>query len=166
MSFWNIDLDDWIRRRHFDESISAYALRTSGWYDNNNSRYNEYSEFHDIIEWYKADLPEKEDLLEEEFQDIPHHNKQEWPEELVIEEYQTFPEEQINLESFISYYYYINARPEVSSRRRRRKTKEFKRSPNHRLSSYVSDDSRISVYSEPDVLYREEKEVVRGERDE
>jgi len=28
MSFWNIDLDDWIRRRHFDESISAYALRT------------------------------------------------------------------------------------------------------------------------------------------
>lgn len=165
MSFWNIDLDDWIRGRHFDESISAYALRTSGWYDNNNSRYNEYSEFHDIIEWYKADLPEKEDLLEEEFQDIPHHNKQEWPEELVIEEYQTIPEEQINLESFISYYYYINARPEVSSRRRR-KTKEFKRSPNHRLSSYVSDDSRISVYSEPDVLYREEKEVVRGERDE
>jgi hypothetical protein len=103
MSFWNIDLEDWIRRRHFDESVSAYTFSTSGWYDDNNSWYNEYSEFRDIIEWYEADLLEKEDLLEEEFQDIiPHHNEQEWPEELVIEEYQTMPEEQINLEPFIS----------------------------------------------------------------
>ena len=59
MSFWNINLDDWIRRRrYFDESISAYMFSTSGWYNNddNNNRYNEYLEFHDIIEWYKANL--------------------------------------------------------------------------------------------------------------
>jgi hypothetical protein len=50
MSFWNINLDDWIRRRqHFDESVSAYMFSTSGRYDDNNW-YNEYLEFHDIVE--------------------------------------------------------------------------------------------------------------------
>jgi HSP20 family molecular chaperone IbpA len=76
------------------------------------------------------------------------------------------PEGQINLEPFISYYYYINARPKVSSRRRK-ETKEFKRSQNHCLSSYVNDDARTFVYPESDVLYRKEKEArIRGERDE
>jgi hypothetical protein len=116
MSFWNINLDDWIRRRqHFDESVSAYMSSTSGWYDDDNNWYNEYLEFHDIAEWCKADLLEKEDLLEE-FPNIPHYNKQEWP-----EEYQTMPDEQINPEPFISYYYsYINASPKVGSRRKKR----------------------------------------------
>jgi hypothetical protein len=34
MSFWNIDLDGWKRRRRYDESISAYRFYTSGRYDN------------------------------------------------------------------------------------------------------------------------------------
>lgn len=161
MSFWNINLDDWVRRRqHFDESVSAYMFSTSGWYDDNNW-YNEYLEFHDIAEWYKADLLEKEDLLEE-FPNKPHYNKQEWP-----EEYQTIPEEQINLEPFISYYYsYINASTKVGSRRRKKETKEFKRSPSHRLSSYVNNSTRAFVYPEPNVLYREEKEAVSGQKGE
>jgi len=102
---------------------------TSGWYNNddNNNRYNKYLEFHDIIEWYKVNPLEKEDLLEKEFQDIiPRHNKQEWPEELVIEGYQTMPGEQINLEPFIPYYYYINTGPRVSNKRRRKETKNLK----------------------------------------
>jgi hypothetical protein len=37
MSFWNIDLDDWIRRQlYFDESVLAYVFRTAGWYDDDN----------------------------------------------------------------------------------------------------------------------------------
>lgn len=153
MSFWNTNLDDWIRRRrHFDESVSAYMFSTSGWYDDNNW-YNEYLEFLDIVEWYKADLLEKEDLLEE-FPNIPHYNKQEWP-----EKYQTMPDEQINLEPFISYYYsYINASPKVGGRRRKKETKEFKRSPSHRLSSYyLNNNTRV---------YREEKEAVSGQKGE
>jgi hypothetical protein len=70
----------------------------------------------------------------------------------VIEEYQTMPGEQINLEPFIPYYYYINAGPKVSNKRRRKETKEFKRSPNHHLSSYVNDDAITYVYPDPDVL--------------
>jgi len=43
MSFWNIDMDEWIRGRlYLDEYISA-------WYCNN-SLYNRHSEFNDIIE--------------------------------------------------------------------------------------------------------------------
>jgi hypothetical protein len=83
----------------------------------------------------------------------------------VIEEYQTMPGEQIDLEPFISYYYYINAGPKVSNKRRGKETKEFKRSLNHYLSSYVNDDARTHVYPDPDVLYRGEKEVVKGEGD-
>jgi HSP20 family protein len=159
MRFWNTDLDDWIR--HFDESVSTYTFRTSYWYDNN-GWCNEYSEFHDIIEWYEVDVLEK-DLLEEEFLDILYHNKQERPKELVKEEYQTMPEEQMILEPFISYYYCMNAIPDASNRRII-KIKKSKRSPNHRRSSsYVNDDSRTFVYPEPHVLYREE--VVGGERD-
>jgi hypothetical protein len=116
MSFWNTDLDDWIRR-HFDETISTYTFRTSNWYDdNNNGWYNEYSEFDDIGEWDNADVLEK-DQLEEEFQDIPYHNKQEGLKELVIEEYKTMLEEHINLESFNFYYYCINSRPDAINRR-------------------------------------------------
>jgi hypothetical protein len=54
----------------------------------------------------------------------------------VTEEYQS-----IDLEPFISYYYYINARPRVGSGRRK--------------------ETRG-----PDVLYKDEKEAVREERDE
>jgi hypothetical protein len=120
MRFWNIDLDDWIRG-HLDESVSTYTFRINSWYDNNNnSWYNEYSEFHDIIEWDKPYVLEK-DLLDEEFQGISYHNEQEWPKELMIKEYQTMPDKQIHLEPFISYYYYTNARPDASSRIRRRR---------------------------------------------
>jgi HSP20 family molecular chaperone IbpA len=129
MSFWNIDLDDWISRGHFDESISAHTFNTSGGYDIN-SWYDEFfPEFQDIIEWYK-DFLAKENLLEDEFQDIPYYSKGGWPEELLIEEYQT-----IDLKP------YINARPRVSGGRRK-------------------------VTREPDVLYKDEKEAVREERDE
>lgn len=167
MSFWNIDLDDWIRRQlHFDESVSTYVFRAAGWYDNRNysSWHNKYSEFHDIIEWYNADLLGAQDLLEKEFREtISGHNKQEWLEELMIEEeYQTMPEKQINLESFILYYYHINAISKVSSRRRK-ETKESKRSSNNRLSSYVNDDARTHVCPDPDVLYSEDKELVKGD---
>ena len=120
MRFWNIDLDDWIRG-HLDESVSTYTFRINSWYDNNNnSWYNEYSEFHDIIEWDKPYVLEK-DLLDEEFQGISYNNEQEWPKELIIKEYQTMPDKQIHLEPFISYYYYTNTRPDASSRIRRRR---------------------------------------------
>jgi hypothetical protein len=101
-----------------------------------------------------ADLPHDGDLLEE-FRDVLlRHNKQEWPEDLAIEEYQIMFRKQINLEPFIHYYYHIDAIPKVS-KRRRKETKELKRSSNNHLSSYVNDD--------PGILYTEEKEVVKGE---
>jgi hypothetical protein len=97
------------------------------------------------------------DLLEE-FRDVLlRHNKQQWPEDLAIEEYQIMSEKQINLEPFIHYYYHIDAIPKVSSKRRRKETEEIKRSSNNRLSTYVNDD--------PVILYTEEKEVVKGEED-
>jgi HSP20 family molecular chaperone IbpA len=48
----------------------------------------------------------------------------------------------------------------------KKETKEFKRSPSHRLSSYVNNNTRAFVYPEPNVLYREEKEAVSGQKDE
>jgi hypothetical protein len=38
----------------------------------------------------------------------------------------------------------------------KKETKEFKRSPSHRLSSYVNNNTRAFVYPEPNVLYMEE----------
>jgi hypothetical protein len=120
MSFWNINIDDWIRGRlYLDENISVYMFYTSARYGSNNSC-NRYSEFNDIIESYDADLREK-DLLEEFRDIIPHHSIQEWPQELMIEEYQTISEEQTHLEPFIPYYYYINAIPKVSGKEKRKK---------------------------------------------
>jgi hypothetical protein len=37
MSFWNINIDDWIRGQlYLDENISAYMFHTTAWYGNNN----------------------------------------------------------------------------------------------------------------------------------
>jgi HSP20 family molecular chaperone IbpA len=152
MSFWNVNLDELISTRlYFDESILAYMFHTADWYGGNNSWYNRYTVFHDIVEWNNADHThlQKEELLEEFPDIIPDHNKQEWPEELVIdEEHQTTFEER------------ENAKPEVGRNKRRKETKKPKRSPNHSLSFYVNDDPRIYVHPEPD---DEEKEVTKGE---
>jgi HSP20 family molecular chaperone IbpA len=102
-----------------------------------------------------------EDLLEEFRDIIPRHNKQEWSEELVIDDEKHKPmfEEQISLEPFISYYY-VNAKPEVSSSKRiKRETKKFNRSPNRHLSSYNNDNYKTYVYPDSD----DEKEVVKRE---
>jgi HSP20 family molecular chaperone IbpA len=166
MSFWNINIDDWIRGRlYLDENISAYRFHTTTWYSSNNSLYNRYSEFNDIIESYDADLREK-DLLEEFRDIIPHHSIQEWPQELMIEEYQTISEEQTHLEPFVSpYYYYFNAIPKVSGKEGRKKIREFKKSPNSHLNSYANDDVITYAYRDSDVLYSEDKEVVKGKGD-
>jgi|GEM_PF-1614129 hypothetical protein len=68
MSFWNIDIDEWIRGRlYLDENILASMFHTTTWYGSNNSC-NRYSDFNEIIESYDADL---RDI-------IPHHSIQEW----------------------------------------------------------------------------------------
>jgi HSP20 family molecular chaperone IbpA len=164
MSFWNINIDDWIRGRlYLDENILASMFHTTTWYGSNNSC-NRYSDFNDIIESYDADLPERD--LSEEFRDIiPHHSIQEWPQELMIEEYQTISEEQTHLEPFIPYYYYINAIPKVSEKEKRKKKRKFKKSPKSHLNSYASDDIITYAYHDSDVLYGEDKEVVKGEGD-
>jgi hypothetical protein len=111
MSFWNINIDDWIRGRlYLDENILASMFHTTTWYGSNNSC-NRYSDFNEIIESYDADL---RDI-------IPHHSIQEWPQELMIEGYQTISEEQTHLEPFIPYYYHINAIPKVSEKEKRKK---------------------------------------------
>jgi HSP20 family molecular chaperone IbpA len=162
MSFWNID--DWIRGRLcLDENVSAYMFHTTAWYGNNSS-YNRYSEFNDIIESYNTDLREK-DLLEEFPDLIPHHSIQEWPQELTIEEYQTISEEQTHLESLVPYYNYINTIPKVSGKEKRKKKRKFKKSPKSHLNSYANDDIITYVYPDSDVLYSEDKEVVKGEGD-
>jgi HSP20 family molecular chaperone IbpA len=138
-------------------------FHTTTWYDSNNSC-NRYSEFNDIIESYDADLRERV----EEFRDIiSHHSIQEWPQELMIEGYQTISEEQTHLESFIPYYNYINAMPKVSGKEKRKKTRKFKRSPNSHLNfnSYANDDVITYAYRDSDVLYSEDKEVAKGEGD-
>jgi hypothetical protein len=163
MSFWNVDWDDSISKQlYFDGSILAYMFRTAtGWYIGNNSWYNEkYSVFHDFVELYNPDHLQEEDLLEGLRDKVPHHNKQEWLEELVIEDEQHTMVERINPESFIPYYCYINAIPKVSSKRRR-ETKKFKRLPNHHLSSYNSDDPRTYVYPDHD---NEEKRSSKRKR--
>jgi HSP20 family molecular chaperone IbpA len=133
-------------------------FHTTTWYDSNNSC-NRYSEFNDIIESYDADLRERV----EEFRDIiSHHSIQEWPQELMIEKYQTISGEQTHLEPFIPYYYYINAIPKVS----RKEKRKFKKSPKSHLNSYANDDDIIRyVYPDSDVLYSEDKELVKGQRD-
>ena len=137
MSFWNSNIDDWIRGRlYLDENISAYM-------------------FNDIIESYDTDPLERV----EEFRDIiPHHSIQEWPQELMIEEYQTILGEQTHLEPFIHYYYYINAIPKVSEKEKRKKKRK---SPKSHLNSYANDDIITYVYPDSDVLCSEDKEVVK-----
>jgi hypothetical protein len=44
MRFWNIDLDDWISRRRFDEKCFSITFGTSGLYDIN-SWYDEFQNF-------------------------------------------------------------------------------------------------------------------------
>jgi HSP20 family molecular chaperone IbpA len=164
MSFWNIDIDDWIRGQlYLDENISAYMFHTTVWYGNNNSSYNRHSEFNDIIELYDANLREK-DLLEE-FQDIiPHHSMQEWLQELMIEEYQTISGEQTHLEPFIPPYYYINALPKVIGKEKGKKKRKFKKSPKSHLNSYANDDIITYAHHDSDV-YSEDNEVVKEEGD-
>jgi HSP20 family molecular chaperone IbpA len=165
MSFWNINIDDWIRGRiYLDENISAYMFHTTAWYGNNNSSYNRHSEFNDIIESYDADLREK-DLLEEFRDIIPHHSIQEWPQELMIKKYQTISEEQTYLEPFIPHYNYINALPKVSGKEKRKKKRKFKKSPKSHLNSYANDDVITYAYHDSDILYSEDNEVVKEERD-
>jgi hypothetical protein len=140
MSFWNVNLDELISTRlYFDENILAYMFRTASWFGSNNSWYNRYLIFHDIIEWYHADHThlQNEELLEEFPDIIPPHNKQEWPEELAIdEEYQkTFEERE-------------NAKPEIGRNKRRKETKKPK-IPDHSLSFYVNDNPRIYVHPNP-----------------
>lgn len=165
MNFWNINIDDWIRERLcLEGNVSAYMFHTTAWHGNNNSSYNRYPEFNDIIESYDADLREK-DLLEEFRNIIPHHSIQEWSQELMIKEYQTISEEQTHLEPFIPYYYYINVIPKVSGKEKRKKKRKFKKSPKSHLNSYANDDVITYAYHDSDVLYSEDKEVVKGEGD-
>lgn len=126
MNFWNINIDDWIRERLcLEGNVSAYMFHTTAWHGNNNSSYNRYPEFNDIIESYDADLREK-DLLEEFRNIIPHHSIQEWSQELMIKEYQTISEEQTHLEPFIPYYYYINVIPKVSGKEKEKRRENLK----------------------------------------
>jgi HSP20 family molecular chaperone IbpA len=159
MDFWNINLDDWIRKWHnLDGSIQAYTFHLNDWLDND-------SWYGDNSVWYTTDLPDREDLLleEEEFEDMPYDNKQKWPEETALEEYQTLPKVQLSPEQSISYSYYINAIPAAVIRSsRRRKTRKVKRSLT-RLSS--SDNARTFLHPEAEVLYAEENAVERGEGD-
>lgn len=147
MSFWDIISDEWIRG-NVDQSVSTYRFRTRrSWY--HNGWYNEYLEFHDIIQGDKDDV--REEYLLEKFYDIAHDVKQQWPNELVIEEYETIPEEQIYLEPRLSHYYYIKSIADASSRRN---TKKFRRSQDHHRSSTVNDDATKSVYAKSEVLSR------------
>lgn len=167
MSFWNVNLDDWIRRRlYFDESISVYMFRTAaGWYDGNSSWYNNnnYSELRDINEWYDVEYLQEE-LLEDLRDMVLRHNRQESPQGLVIEEenHTMSSEKQVNSEAFIPYYRDISATPKVSSKGKRIETKKFKKSSNHLLSSFNSDGPRTYVY--PD-QYDVEKEAIKGKED-